>query len=139
MRGIAAWVLLLALVSQGEGKKPSRAIEILREDGKVVFREQGKPKEKGKPRAIPVVVGETIRWVNRDAERHRLRSVEQADGQPIFDTQSIKPGEFKDVVFDIDMYHKLGGRPAQYVNLRYRDEGAADSEGELTFISAARR
>jgi hypothetical protein len=133
-----AWLLALAVLSQGGEKKPDRTIEILREDGKIVFREEGKPREKGKPRAVGVVVGETIRWVNRDAEPHTLKSVAKADGRPVFDTKDIKPGEHKDVVFNIDMYRSLGGRPARFVTLKYRSGDAADKEGELTFMSAAR-
>ena len=42
-------------------KKPDHTIEILREEGRIVFREKDKPRGKGKPRAVGVVVGETIR------------------------------------------------------------------------------
>ncbi|MDR3620163.1 MAG: hypothetical protein P4L85_12490 [Paludisphaera borealis] len=122
-----------------KGKKPDRTIEIVRENGKIVFREKDKPKGQGKPRAVAVVVGETVRWVNRDTESHTLKSVAKVGGKPVFDTQAIKPGEHKDVVFNIDMYRGVGGLPAQYVTLKYRGGDKADQEGELTFLSAARR
>ena len=120
-------------------KKPDHTIEILREEGRIVFREKDKPRGKGKPRAVGVVVGETIRWVNRDTEPHTLKCVAEIDGQPAFDTKVIRPGAHKDVVFNIKMYSGLGGRPAQYVTIKYRADGHADDEGELTFLSAARR
>jgi hypothetical protein len=124
--------------ARGEEKKPDRTIEILREDGKIVFREKDKPREKGKPKAVAVVVGETVRWVNRDTESHALTSVAKVDGKPVFDTEAIKPGAHKDVVFTIDMYRSVGGRPARFVTLKYRSDDKADREGELTFLSAAR-
>ena len=144
MKRIPTAALILAILGvpsfAGQGdekaKKPDRTIEILREDGKVVFREKGKPKEKGKPRAVGVVVGETVRWVNRDTEPHRLKSVAKVDGEPLFATQAIQPGAHKDVVFNIKMYRGLGGRPAQYVTIKYRGDEHADHEGELTFMSA---
>jgi hypothetical protein len=124
---------------KGKTKEPDRTIEILREDGKIVFREKGKPRGKDKPKAVGVVVGETIRWVNRDTEPHTLKSVAKVDDKPLFDTQAIRPGEHKDVLFNIDMYRNVGGRPARYVTLKYRSGDKADQEGELTFLSAARR
>lgn len=123
---------------EGEGKKPDRIIEILREGGKIVFREQGRRNDKGKPRAVGVVVGETVRWVNRDAEPHTLRSVAKHDDKPLFDTQAIGPGQHKDVAFNIDMYRALAGRPARYVSVKYQSGDRADQQGELIFMSAAR-
>ena len=55
-----------------------------------MFREQGKD-GKGKPRAVGVVVGETVRWVNRDNEPHTLKSVAKHDGKPILNTDRIAP------------------------------------------------
>ena len=132
----AAFMLaMLALAVVGDDKKPDRTIEVTRKDGKVAFTETGQ----SRPKPVQVVVGETIRWVNRDDQPHTLRSVVEVDGKPLFRTEVIRPGESKDILFDIDLYRKAGGRTANYVRLKYQSGDRAEEPGELIFLSAARR
>jgi len=114
---------------------PDKTVEITRKDGKLVFIEHGKEKAQ----AIPVVVGETIRWENKDTQPHTVVSVQTAAGKPLFDTGIIPPGKHKDVHFDIDMYQRAGGKPANVVRVKYHNRAQIDEVGELHFLSAARR
>ena len=109
-------------------------IAIVRHDDRIEFREGGT----GGPRTT-VVVGQTIRWENKDATPHRLVSADEVDGQPLFDTGIILPGAHCDVLLDIDLYSKAGGKPANVISIRYHSIDDADSRGELQVLSAARR
>ena len=110
-------------------------VEIRRTDGKIEFRESGKEK----PETTTIVVGQTIRWANRDSDAHRLVSDVTVEGQPLFDTGIIEPGAHTDVVIDIDLYTKAGGKPANVVRIRYHSSDQEDRTGELQILSAARR
>jgi hypothetical protein len=130
---LLAW---LPLEVVGEDKKPVKTIELIRKDGKVRFTEKGQARSK----PVTVVVGETVRWVNRDDRPHTVRSVVEIDGKPLFRSEVIPPGESRDLLFDIDLYRKAGGRTANYVRLKYQSgDRAEDEPGELIFLSAARR
>ncbi len=132
----AAFMLaMLPLAVVGDDKKPDRTIEVTRKDGKIRFTEKGQSKSK----PVQVVVGETVRWVNRDDQPHTLRSIVEVEGKPLFRTEVIRPGESKDMLFDIDLYRKAGGRTANFVRLKYHGDDRAEEPGELIFISAARR
>jgi hypothetical protein len=120
---------------RGRAKEPDKVVEILREGGSLVFREQGR--EEVEP--VAIVVGETIRWVNKDDRPHALRAVAGPGKAPAFVVKAIAPGASKDVLFDGKMYRSLGGLPAEDVTLKYRADGRAEPEGEIAFFSAARR
>ena len=113
----------------------STTVEIRRSDGKIEFREIGKER----PEATTIVVGQTIRWANRDSEAHQLVSDVKVEGKPLFDTGIIEPGGHKDVLIDIDLYTKAGGKPANVVRVRYHSRDHEDLTGELQILSAARR
>lgn len=130
-----AMLLLSSLTATVGDKEPDKTIEITRKDGKLVFTEKGKDKVQ----AVSIVVGETIRWVNRDELSHTLKSVAKVEGEPLFDTGAIRPGKSKDVRFDIDIYRNAGGRTANFVRLKYVGDDRADEAAELIFLSAARR
>ena len=85
-------------------RMPDRTVEITRKDGKLVFIEHGKEKAE----AIPIVVGQTLRWKNRDSQPHELESIQTVSGKPLFHTGIIEPGKHKDILFDIDMYQHAG-------------------------------
>jgi hypothetical protein len=110
-------------------------VEIRRTDGKIEFREPGKEK----PETTTIVVGQTIRWANRDSDAHRLVSDVNVEGKPLFDTGIIEPGGHKDVLIDIDLYTKAGGKPANVIKIRYHSSDQEDRTGELQILSAARR
>jgi hypothetical protein len=116
-------------------KKPDKTVEIIRKGGKLQFLEQGK--EAARP--IPIVVGQTLRWENKDTRPHSLVSKLTVAGKPLFDTGAIPPGQHKDILFDIDLYHRAGGKPANYVPLKYHSRESEKELGELLFLSAARR
>ena len=76
---------------------------------------------------------------NKDTQPHALVSIQTAAGKPLFDTGVIHPGKYKDVLFDIDLYQRAGGKPANVVTLKYHSRAQVDDIGELLFLSAAMR
>ena len=66
---MAALVFTALTMSEQAAQKvermPDRTVEITRKDGKLVFIEHGKEKTQ----AIPIVVGQTIRWRTRIPSR----------------------------------------------------------------------
>ena len=103
---MAALIFTTITMSEQAAQKvermPDKTVEITRKEGKLVFIEHGKEIA----RAIPIVVGQTIRWENKDTQPHALVSILTAAGKPLFDTGVIPPGKYKDVLFDIDMYER---------------------------------
>ncbi len=85
------------------------------------------------------MVGQTIRWENKDTDPHHLVSNQTVSDKPLFDTGVIDPGKHKDVLFDIDLYQRAGGKPANVVTVKYHSRARVDDFGELQFLSAARR
>jgi plastocyanin len=136
---MAALVFTAITMSEQAAQKvertPDRTVEITRKDGKLVFVEHGKEKAQ----AIPIVVGQTIRWENKDTQPHALASIQTAAGKPLFDTGISPPGKYKDVLFDIDLYQRAGGKPANVVTVKYHSRAQIEDVGELHFLSAARR
>ena len=45
----------------------------------------------------------------------------------------------KDLLFDIDLYERAGGRPANVVTVKYRSNEKPGEPGEIRLLSAARR
>lgn len=113
-----------------------KTIDIIGHDDTIEFRERRNDERRT---SIVVVVGQTIRWENKDARPHRLVTAAEIDGQPLFDSGSIRPGEHWDLLIDIDFYSKAGGKPANVITVTYHSTNDADSHGELQVLSAARR
>ena len=111
-----------------------KTVDIRRIGDRIEFREHG-----DEVRAITLVVGQTIRWKNKDAKPHRLVSDAHVDGAPLFDTGIIGPGEHKDFLVDIDLYSKAGGKPANVIRIKYHSTDHEECTGELQIVSAARR
>jgi plastocyanin len=137
---LAAALALTALIPCGtaaqEGEQDvGKTVEITRKDGRLVFLERGK----ARPAAVTIVVGQTVRWVNKDTEPHHLVGTRRVQGKPLFETGTIPPGGHKDVVFDIDFYRSAGGKPANVVTVQYQCPAHPGEEGELSVLSAARR
>jgi len=128
-------ITMFEQAAQKVERMPDKTVEITRKEGKLVFIEHGKEKA----HAIPIVVGQTIRWENKDTQPHTLVSILTAAGKPLFDTGVIPPGKYKDVLFDIDMYERAGGKPANVVTVKYHSRAQIEDVGEIHFLSAARR
>jgi plastocyanin len=120
---------------RGEAQRVVKSIDITSKDGKLMFLEQGKEE----PGVVTLVVGETVRWHNKDARAHRIVSDLKVEGKPLFDTEVIQPREHKDMVIKFDMYRKAGGRPASVIKLKYHSTEQERETGELQVLSAARR
>jgi hypothetical protein len=127
--------LSIAGLLQSGGEDPDKIVELTERGGKLVFLE----KREEKAKAVTIVVGQTIRWKNLDHRPHRLVSVRKVDGKPIFDTGTIEPNAHKDLKVDIEIYRKAGGRPANYVVVKYHSLNRSDDVAELLILSAARR
>jgi hypothetical protein len=123
------------LSAQEVDRRVDKIIEITRKNDKLVFIERGKDKLA----PVTIVVGQKIRWENKDTRPHALVSAVTVEGKPLFDTEVIEPGDHKDVLFDFDMYRRAGGKPANVVTVKYRSHGQPGEAGELQFLSAARR
>ena len=111
-----------------------KTIDIGRREDKVEFREYGNEEA-----STTIIVGQTIRWQNKDARPHQVVSNVEVNGRPLFDTGIIGPGEHRDVLVDIDLYSKAGGKPANVIRVKYHSTDDEDSSGELQIVSAARR
>jgi len=59
-------------------------------------------------------------------------------GRPLFSTGVIKPGDHKDLLFDIDLYERAGGKPANVVTVKYSSNEPGEP-GVIRLLSAARR
>lgn len=139
-RAICAALLMAAVIisdasTQERDYKLDKTIELTRRNGKLAFIESGRDEVA----AVAIVVGQTIRWENKDNEPHQLVSTLTVMGKPLFSTGVIKPGDHSDVLFDIDLYELAGGRPANLVTLKYRSDEQSGEIGELQLLSAARR
>ena len=140
-------VIILALVSLallpgqdqapggGKPREPAKTIEITRRADKVVFTEKGKPEAK----AVAVVVGQSVRWVNCDDQPWTLRSIVEVNGKPLFQTEVIPPGHHKDILFNNTIYRAAGGQTAESVRLKYQADDRGEETGELVLLSPARR
>ena len=136
----AALVIAAALASvvgaQEADRKVDKTIELSRRAGKLVFIEAGKDEVA----PVTIVVGQTVRWENKDREPHEVASTLTVAGKPLFSTGVIRPGDHSDVLFDIESYQRAGGRPANVVTVKYRSSHELAGEpGELRLLSAARR
>ena len=119
----------------GDEPRADKTIEITSKDGKLAFTEKGKEKAE----AVTLVVGQTVRWRNKDSRPIRIVSAKKVDDSPIFDTGVIEPGAYKDLLIDIDLYSKAGGKRASSVTVKYHDKGRDSDQAELELVSAARR
>jgi|SRR5262245_36102369 len=111
-----------------------KTVDIRRHDDTIEFHEHGNEAE-----VTTIIVGQTIRWENRDAKAHRLVSNVKVDGMPLFDTGIIGPGEHVDLMVDIELYTKAGGKAANVIRIKYHSTDDEGSTGELQILSAARR
>lgn len=139
-RAICAALVIAALftsgaVAQQSNYKVVKTIELTRRDGKLMFIERGKDF----PEPVTVVVGEKIRFENKDSEPHAAVSTEIIEGKPLFNSGIIKPGEYLDLLFDFDLYERAGGRPANVVTLKYHSEQQLGEDSEIRLLSAAKR
>jgi hypothetical protein len=116
-------------------KEPDKVIEITMKDGKLLFLERGQDKA----RPVTVVVGQTVRWSNRDHKPHTIDPTLVVDGKPLFQIGEIQPGRYKDLTLDIDLYRRAGGRPASVVTIKYQCDRKPTPVGELQLLSAAKR
>ncbi len=121
--------------SKGREKEPDAIIDIIAKNDSIAFVEHGK--EPGKH--VTVVVGQVVRWVNRDSRAHHVLSAASVGGKRLLDTKAIEPGEHKDVLVDIDMYKAAGGKPAGVATLNYGCDSGPYDTGKLELLSAAKR
>jgi hypothetical protein len=141
MRSILSITLVVSslsgygLGSQGAAQKADKTIEIIGKGIKPKFVER----DKEKAEVVTLVVGQTVRWENKDNKGHRLVSDLKVDHKSLFDTGVIKPGEHKDLVINFDMYRSAGGKPANVIKLKYHSVDQESLTGELQVLSAARR
>ncbi len=126
--------LIGAVQAMGEGKevRPDKVIQIKGASG---FVEDGKEKSG----EVAVVVGQTVRWQNEDDAPQTVTSDLKVNDKPIFDTGELKPGQRKDIPFDINLYEKAGGKRAGYVKLTYSSVAHPDVKGTIILLSPARR
>jgi plastocyanin len=132
---VVAVVITSGLDAQQSKQNVEKTIELTRRDSKLTFVEPGK--DYAEP--ITIVVGEKVRFVNRDTESHTVVSTVVVEGKPLFSTGVIKPGEYVDLLFDIDLYERAGGKPANVVTLKYRSDQQLGEDSEIRLLSAAKR
>jgi hypothetical protein len=117
-------------------RKPDKVIEITLHDGKPALTEKGQDK----PGPVVAVVGQTVRWVNRDSRTHHFVSTAEFKGKPVIDTGEIEPGKHYDLILDNDLYRAAGGKTANVVMIKFRSRGKQpDPAGELQVLSPAKR
>jgi plastocyanin len=139
-RAICVALVLAAVITSGvdaqqSGYKVEKTIELTIKDGKLMFIERGKDHVE----PITIVVGEKIRFENKDKEPHTVVSTMVIEGKPLFSTGVIKPGEYLDLLFDIDLYKRAGGKPANVVTLTYRSDQQLGEDSVIRLLSAAKR
>lgn len=132
---VIAAVITSGVVAQQSDDKVTKTIELTRRDGRLLFIERGKDFAE----AITVVVGEKIRFENKDKEPHTVVSTEIVEGKPLFSSGVIRPDEYQDLLFDFDLYERAGGRPANVVTLKYHSEQQTGEDSEIRLLSAAKR
>ncbi|MGY4197823.1 cupredoxin domain-containing protein [Bradyrhizobium sp. USDA 4520] len=135
-RVICVALVLAAVITAGVDTQQGgyKVIELTRKDGTLMFIERGK--DHAEP--ITMVVGERLRFENKDKEPHTVGSTMIFEGRPLFSTGVIKPGEYQDLLFDIDLYEQAGGEPANVVTLKYRSDQLGE-DSEIRLLSAAKR
>lgn len=138
MKMLFATTFTMTLLFPGVGsdeRKPDKVIEIAAPNGKPSFTEMGKDK----PEGVTTVVGQTVRWVNRDSSPHRVVSSLEVDGKPVIDTGVIEPGKYRDVILDNDLYRRAGGKTAGVIVITYCSQGHPNPLAKLQILSPARR
>jgi hypothetical protein len=82
-RVLCAALVIAAVTTSGgaqeRGYKVDKTIDLTRSDGKLVFIERGKDEVV----PITIVVGQSIRWENKDKEPHALVSTLTVAGKPL--------------------------------------------------------
>lgn len=139
-RAICVALVVAAVITAGVDEqqgdyKVEKTIELIRKDGTLMFIERCK--DHAEP--ITMVVGERVRFENMDKEPHTVVSTMVIEGKPLFSTGVIKPGEYLDLLFDIDLYQRAGGKPANVVTLKYRSDQQLGEDSEIRLLSAAKR
>jgi len=132
---VIAAVITSEVIAQEHDREVDKTIELTRKDGKLEFIERGNDKVV----PITIVVGQRIRWENKDNEPHTVVSTLTVAGKPLFSTGVINPGDHKDLLFDIDLYERAGGKPANVVTLKYHSPEQPGELSEIRLLSAARR
>jgi hypothetical protein len=118
-----------------ETKMPDKIIQIERKDENLVFIERGEEKSK----LATLVVGQSLRFSNLDTRAHTISATLMVEEKPLFRTGVIEPGEHKDILLDIHLYRRAGGKPASVVTIKYQCDEQPASLGELQLLSAAKR
>jgi len=77
------------------------------------------------PKTVTVAPGTTVRWVNEDGDRHRMRS---RSGPVEFDSGNLEPGESFSVTFT---------REGSYPYVDDRNRGDADYHGTIVVATSA--
>ncbi|MHC2282121.1 hypothetical protein ACVME8_008764 [Bradyrhizobium diazoefficiens] len=138
----AIWTALVigAATISGLGAQQSeyngeKMIELVRRDGRLLFVEPGK--DSAEP--VTIVVGSKVRFDNKDKDPHIVMSTVVIDGKPLFSTGVIEPGKYVDLLFDIDLYERAGGKPANVATLKYRSDQQTGEDSEIQLLSAAKR
>jgi plastocyanin len=139
-RGICfATFFAVAITSAVNGQQSDysmeKAVALTSRGGKLVFVEKGRDQ----PEPVTIVVGQKVRFENKDNDPHTITSTPLIDGQPLFSTGVIQPGQFADVLFDIDLFARAGGKTGNVVTIRYRNEQQTAEESEIYLLSAAKR
>jgi len=113
------WTLFLSLLmvaGLAAGQEPI-VINITKGGMDAKYVKQGESEQK----PVEVAVGQTIRWVNTDADSsHTATSTAKgSDGTPLFDTSFLNGKSEKAIVFTRDLFKAAGGQPGKSIELEY--------------------
>jgi plastocyanin len=83
---------------------------------KAQYIQEGETKQK----PVTVVVGQNVRWVNKDQVSHTATSTMTVKSKALFETGYLDDGtSSKDILFDQALFQAAGGKPGGSVTLEY--------------------
>lgn len=121
MRGAAMWAatVLFVLAAGADDKKKDAAdevvINITGNGGKAKYIKAGDTAAKD----VTVVVGQTVKWVNKGNKTHTATSSLKVGDKAVFDTGDLRANASGSVTFDEQKYKDAGGKDGKAVTLEY--------------------
>jgi plastocyanin len=133
---VALFLVSSVLIAQGRGEKGKEGDSIvIIIDADMKYIKEGDKESK----PVTVMVGQTVTWINKHSKVHDATSAKtkdgKDDGEPIFETDPIKPGKSASYKFDQKVFEAFGGKKGGEVTIDYICSIHPDMKGKLILKS----
>lgn len=133
-RALMFFAVLLLCFQSTPGNAREVTIRIVGNGGNAKYIEEGSTTEQ----PVEVQIGDTVVWVNQGNRTHTA-TAEDDDGDPLFDTGDIDPGDQSDPKeMTADMFAAAGGHTGQPVEIEYFCDIHSQMDSSLVLSEAKR-